>query len=80
MPQPVDLASRSAVAATCAADLEVLFPVVVDDLDDSASRAYGAWPDRMVVLDAEGRITYFGAPGPFGFLPDEVEAVLRELP
>jgi hypothetical protein len=49
-------------------------------MDDSVSRAYGAWPDRLYVLGADGRVIYRGGPGPFGFLPDELAKVLEGLP
>jgi hypothetical protein len=54
-------------------------PVVVDGLDDAASIPYGAWPERLYVLDGDGRVLYRGGPGPFEFKPEEVVEVLRRL-
>lgn len=53
-------------------------PAVIDDFDNSVKRAYAAWPDRLYVLDAEGKVAYKGRPGPFGFRTPELEAWLRQ--
>jgi type I thyroxine 5'-deiodinase len=37
------------------------------------------WPDRMYVIDRDGKIAYKSKPGPFGFKPAEVEDVLRRI-
>jgi hypothetical protein len=49
-------------------------------VDDAVGARYGAWPERLYVLDAAGRVLYRGGPGPFEFRPGEVEEVLRGLP
>jgi hypothetical protein len=53
-------------------------PCVVDDMDDTADNAYAAWPERLFVVGADGRIAYAGGQGPFGFSPEEVGRWLRE--
>ena len=75
---PTSLHERRAVAQTCLTklDLEDL-PALVDGLDDAANPAYAAWPDRMYLVGRDGRIAYQGGRGPFGFLPDELEAAIR---
>jgi len=40
---------------------------------------YAGWPDRLYVIDGDGKIAYKGAPGPRGFKPDEIPAVLDKL-
>ena len=52
-------------------------PALVDDLDDAVSVAYAAWPDRLYLVDLEGRIAYHGGRGPFGFDPDGLERAIR---
>ena len=52
-------------------------PTVVDTLDDAASRAYDAWPDRLYLVARDGRVRYQGAPGPEGFDPDGLEQAIR---
>ena len=59
-------------------ELEEL-PTLVDDVDDAVNAAYAAWPDRLYLVDVDGRIAYHGGRGPFGFAPDELEAAIRAL-
>ena len=73
------LDERCSVAGTCVAKLGIEFPAVVDDLSNSAERAYAAWPDRLYVLDREGRVAYKSEPGPYGFKPEEVRLTLERL-
>jgi len=54
-------------------------PTLVDTMDDNASLAYGAWPDRIYVVGKNGKVMAAGEPGPRGFSPDALEAVLRRL-
>jgi hypothetical protein len=77
LPDPTSLAERADVADTCAAGLALTLPVVVDEPDDAIARAYGGWPDRLYLVDRGGRIAYQGGPGPFGFLPEELEQAIR---
>lgn len=48
-------------------------------MENAAERAYGAWPDRLYLVDTAGKIAYRGAPGPRGFKPEELEAALKAL-
>ena len=59
-------------------ELEEL-PALVDDVDDAVNSAYSAWPDRLYLVDVDGRIAYQGGRGPFGFAPDELEVAIRSL-
>jgi hypothetical protein len=61
------------------ARLGLTMPVLVDPLDDAASNAFAAWPERIYVVDRLGRIAYVGGPGPFEFEPDAAAAALDEL-
>ena len=76
---PRTLAARAEVGATCVKDLKVELPMVVDDIDNRTERAYTAWPDRLYVIDAAGRVAYKSAAGPFGFKVAPVEETLRSL-
>ncbi len=51
----------------------------LDGMDNRASAAFAAWPERLVLSDAAGRIFYPGAPGPWGFSPEEAEERLVTL-
>ncbi len=49
-------------------------PCLVDEMDDRVNNAYGAWPERLYVIDKLGIIQVAGGPGPFGFAPSLKEA------
>lgn len=76
---PKTLQERQAAARRFADQFKVSIPIVVDTLDDKAGLAYAAWPDRIYVIDAEGKITYKGAVGPAGFKVPEIPPVLDRL-
>lgn len=77
--QPRTFAERENAANLCDGALDIHFPILVDDVDDKVNNLYGAWPERMYVIDAAGTIIYQGDYGPWGFKPDEVETALKEL-
>ena len=70
---------RVQVAGVCMTKLGVELPAIVDEADDRVEQAYTGWPDRLYVIDIDGRIAYKSAAGPFGFKPSEVEATLKRL-
>ena len=76
--QPTTLGERNKVAHLCTTALSITMPAVVDDIKDSTEIAYGGWPERMFVLDPDGKILYRGAKGPMGFHADEAEKALRK--
>jgi len=77
---PRTLAERREVAGSCLAKLELgQLPALVDDLDDAVSVAYAAWPDRLYLVDAQGRVAYHGGRGPFGFAPEELARAIADL-
>lgn len=71
--QPTSLEARREVAGKCCTSMQMLMPCVVDDMKNNVDNAYAAWPERFFVVDANGRIAYAGAQGPWGFKPEEVE-------
>src|SRR5262245_34095766 len=75
---PRTLPERRQVAQTCMTRLALEgVPALVDGVDDAVNGAYAAWPDRLYLVGADGRIAYHGGRGPFGFLPDELDAAIR---
>ena len=74
---PTTNAERSEVAETCAIQLKIRMPVVVDEVDDEIARAYGALPDRLYLIGRGGRVAFQGEPGPFGFKPEALEAAIE---
>lgn len=70
---------RHKVAGVCLTKLGIELPAVIDEPDNRVERAYTGWPDRLYVINREGRVAYKSAAGPFGFKPAEVEASLKSL-
>jgi type I thyroxine 5'-deiodinase len=72
-------AERINAAGMCMRNLGIEMPAIVDGPDDRVERAYTGWPDRLYVIDRDGRIAHKSAAGPFGFKPAEVEAALKRI-
>jgi hypothetical protein len=71
---------RAFVAGACVRKLGIKFPAVIDGIENRTEVAYTGWPDRLYLIDAEGKVTYKSKPGPFGFKPAELEAAIKKLP
>jgi len=75
---PTTKEERHEVAKVCMTKLELRdLPALIDDLDDTANDAYAGWPDRLYLIGRDGKVAYHGGRGPFGFLPDELEAAIK---
>jgi Iodothyronine deiodinase len=70
---------RSQLAESCVRTLGIHFPALIDGMDNSVERLYTGWPDRLFLIDRDGRIVYKSAPGPFGFEPSQLEMALRSI-
>ena len=67
---------RASVAGTCVRKLGIEIPAVLDEFGNSTESAYTAWPDRLYLIDRNGKIAYKSKPGPFGFKAAELQAAL----
>jgi hypothetical protein len=76
VPQPTTKEERGEAAAKCCAALKISMPVVVDEIDDRVGHAYSGMPDRLYVIDPDGKVAYKSGRGPFGFLTGEMEQAL----
>ncbi len=76
---PKSVEERVAGAGTCLTKLSVRIPALIDDMQNSTELAYTAWPDRLYVIDRDGRIRYKGEAGPFGFDAELLEAKLKQM-
>lgn len=70
---------RDATAKKCVVKLGIHIPALVDDMHNTTERAYTAWPDRLYVIDREGRIAFKSEAGPFGFHPEAMAKALEPL-
>jgi hypothetical protein len=70
---------RTQVAESCVRKLGIHFPALIDGMSNAVERLYTGWPDRLMLIDRNGRLVYKSAPGPFGFRPAELEAALLKV-
>lgn len=76
--EPITIDERKAVAETCSGALDMSpMRMLIDDMQDTTSRAYAAFPDRLYLVGKDGKLVYTGGKGPRGFKPDELEDALR---
>jgi len=72
---------RALVAGACVRKLGIEIPAVLDEFGNSTESAYTAWPDRLYLIDGQGKVAYKSKPGPFGFSADELRAaILKAVP
>lgn len=76
---PKGYEERINLAGTCVRSLKIEFPALIDDFQNSTEVTYTGWPDRLYVIDCEGRIALKSAAGPFGFKPELVAGTLQRL-
>jgi hypothetical protein len=74
--QQTTIEQRRLQALDAAERLALELPLLLDEMDNSASVAFAAWPERLVLVGADRRIVYPGRPGPDGFSPDEARGSL----
>ena len=70
---------RVQVAESCVRKLGIRFPALIDGIENTVERQYTGWPDRLLLIDREGRVAFKSEPGPFGFEPARLESALRKL-
>ena len=75
--QPTTMNERVDVANSCSLTLEISIPTLLDELTNGVDEAYAAFPDRLYLIDADGRIVYRSDRGPRGFKPDEFEDAIK---
>jgi alkylhydroperoxidase family enzyme len=74
--QPRTDAERAEVAEQCCTKLKMTMPLLVDAVDDRVGHLYSGMPDRLYLIDRNGRVAYKSGRGPFGFKPGELEQAI----
>ncbi len=67
---------RVGAASACSIDLDISLPVLVEEMDNQVDEGYGAAPERLYLIDEQGRVAYHGGAGPHFFDLDEWEEAL----
>jgi hypothetical protein len=70
---------RFQVAESCVRTLGIHFPALIDGIENTVERQYTGWPDRLYLIDRNGRVVFKSAPGPFGFHPEGLQAALASM-
>ncbi len=76
---PRDINERGEVADACVRKLNIKVPALIDTFDNATDIAYTGWPDRLYVIDREGKVAHKSPAGPFGFHPKAMEESLRKV-
>jgi type I thyroxine 5'-deiodinase len=74
--QPKSLEQRVAIANDFTRRFKYSVPFGIDEMTNAANDAYAAWPERLYIIDEQGRISYKGGNGPFKYDPKEVRSWL----
>ncbi len=68
---------RETVANACSLDLKIPLPMLIEEMDNAIDQAYGAVPERLYLIGADGKVAYKGGAGPFFFDLDEWESAIE---
>ena len=76
--QPRTLAERLSAARRLLAEQDIKADFVLAPMDSAVEQQYAAHPERLFLVDPDGKICYVGGMGPFGYKPEELEGVMTE--
>jgi type I thyroxine 5'-deiodinase len=76
---PRSIEERTAVADSCVRNLHIEIPALLDGFRNATEAAYTGWPDRLYLIDRDGRVAYKSGPGPFGFHPQALQGALKRM-
>jgi len=75
--QPETDDERAEVAAACMLRYNFSFPMLLDGIDNDAEEKYISWPDRLYLIDSNGKVVFKSGLGPLYFDIDEFENAIR---
>ncbi len=76
---PQTIEERRKLAGECETAMQYGIRTYVDKMHDPVMTAYAAWPERLYLLDQDGRVAYAGGRGPHGFNPSELQDAINKL-
>ncbi len=77
--QPKTVEGRAVLAQKCITELKLSIPILMDTTEGTAEKAYQGRPDRICIVDLDGKVAYYSRRGPSGFKPKEAEQALKGL-
>ncbi len=66
IPQATTSEERTEAAVFCRRTLKLNMPIAVDSIENKVGRAYAGWPNRIVVVGADGNVLFATSPSPRG--------------
>jgi hypothetical protein len=76
---PATAPEREQVASACVRKLHIAVPALIDSMENRIEKDYTGWPDRLYLIDANGRVAYKSAAGPFGFKPAKLAQAIHAV-
>jgi hypothetical protein len=76
--QPATDDERAEIAGTCMLRYNYRFPMLLDNMTNQVEEDYLALPERLYLIDANGKIALCGGPGPHCFDVDELEKMIQK--
>ena len=76
---PKTIEERRKVAGMCEVSMQYGIRTYVDEMDDAVMTDYAAWPERLYLIEGDGRVVYGGGRGPWGFKPEELKEAIEAL-
>jgi hypothetical protein len=52
-------------------------PALIDSMENQVEKDYTGWPDRLYLIDSNGRVAFKSMAGPFGFEPGNLAKALQ---
>ena len=77
--QPTTIEERAEVAEACVLRLNLKLPTLLDNIRNEVDEAYSALPERLFLIDSEGKIAWRSGMGPWGFDPDGLETAIQNI-
>ena len=77
--QPTTIEARAEIAEACVLHMQLEMPTLLDNMSNEVALAYSAMPERLFLIDAEGRINWRSGMGPWNFDPNELEQAIQRL-
>ena len=74
--QPKSDLDRRAIATKCQKHLDLEIPFLVDGVEDHVGTMYSGMPNRLYLIDQNGKIAFKNGRGPYGFHPRQLEQAL----